>query len=169
MKRPSQSGFTLIEVVAVLVLIGVLAVSTVVSLLPMAEGFVLARRNADAARKAQHAMGRITGEFTTITNVLSGTGNAITYDFLEASGGAFLPRRRTLARSGPALLLDGIALSDDVGHFELRYYDDSDPSATPRSSWVGGTSRLIEVILESAASGDRYTNRIAPRNISFGG
>jgi prepilin-type N-terminal cleavage/methylation domain-containing protein len=169
MKRPSQSGFTLIEVVAVLVLIGVLAVSTIVSLLPMAEGFVLAQRNADAARKAQLAMGRISGEFTTITNILSGTANAITYDFLEASGETFLLRRRTLARSGSALLLDGIALSDDVSHFELRYYDDSEPSATPRSSWVGGTSRLIEVILESAASGDRYTNRIAPRNVLFGG
>ena len=46
-----KRGFTLIELVAVLLLVGVLVASSVVSLIPVAEGLVQARRNATALRK----------------------------------------------------------------------------------------------------------------------
>ena len=69
-----NKGFTLIELVAVLVLVGVLATAATVSLLPVAEGLILVRQNATAMQKSRLAFARLTRELTTITNVTVGGG-----------------------------------------------------------------------------------------------
>lgn len=157
-----KRAFTLIETIAVLLLVGVLTLSATVALVPMAEAFLQARQNADAMQKAGLATARITREFTTVTNVVYGTRHDIKYDLLDEQG---VPRQHVMAWSGAAgapLLLDDVTLLDDVQLFELRYY--AMPNEAYQSAWTPG-SREIEVGLGLRGAPAVYTFRIRPRNV----
>ena len=160
-----KRGFTLIELVAVLLLVGVLVASSVVSLIPVAEGLVQARQNATALRKSRLAFARLSREFAAITNVSLGGPHTIQYVFLDSARTLYL---RSLTWSGPPgepLMLSGRPLTDDVGDFRLRYYDRPD-GAGYASSWSTNT-RLVEVQLQSLATGDSLALRLSPRNVLF--
>jgi prepilin-type N-terminal cleavage/methylation domain-containing protein len=160
-----NKGYTLIELVAVLVLVGVLAASATVSLLPMAEGLMLARANTTTLRKIQLAATRIGQEFATLAEVVSGDLRSITYDFYIPAAGGYATNRHTLSWSGVSgddLMLQGVALSDDMADFALNYYSSSGTAVSAVNA------HIIEVVLESLETGTRLTNRIAPRNVSVG-
>ena len=149
-----KTAFTLIEVVATLLLVAILAVSVAISLLPMAQGLMQVRDNTAAAQKARLAMARIAREFTTITNVVSSGSGAITYDFLVPNGNWYAVRRHTLSWSGSAgapLLLEGVPLSDDVANFSLSY--------------APGPPPVIGILLQSQEGGQAFRTGIAPRNM----
>lgn len=159
-------GFTLIELIVVLLLVGILVMSAAISLLPMSEALALARTNASVAQKSRLAFARLSREFTTITNVVSGAARSFSYEFLDPDGNPHLHTLVWSGTPGDPLQLDGAPLSDDIADFELSYYDA--PGGTAQAAWTAD-SRLIEMVMESRATGDRYTNRIAPRNIGGGG
>ncbi len=99
-------------------------------------------------------------EMGALTNIVSGTGTAITYDFVDPDGNN---RRSTLAWAGVGqpLTLNTIPLSDDVALFALRYY--TSPGATPASIW-NTSMRQLEIVLQSATAGSMiYSNRLAFR------
>lgn len=153
-------GFTLIELLVVLLLAALLVGAFTAVLVPATEGLTLVRRNTEAAQKAQFAMTRMVREMGALTNIVSGTGTAITYDFVDPDGNN---RRSTLAWAGAGqpLTLNTIPLSDDVAQFALRYY--TSPSATPATTW-GPTMRQLEIVLQSATAGSMiYSNRLAIR------
>ena len=54
-----KTGFTLVEMAATLLLVGILAVSVTISLLPMSQALMQVRDNSAAAQKARLAMARI--------------------------------------------------------------------------------------------------------------
>ena len=155
-----KNGFTLLELAATLLLVGILAVSVTISLLPMSQALMQVRDNTVAAQKARLAMARIAWEFTTITNILASGPSAISYEFLASSAPhSYSTRRHTLSWSGnnaPLLLQDDDAglsapLSDDVADFNLSY--------------VAGPPLAIQIVLASRAGGNVFSNRIVPRNI----
>ena len=158
-----KTGFTLIETVAVLLLVAILAMSTMVSLLPMTEALGQARANASAAQKARLAMARLSREFTTISNVAAAGAGSIRYDFLAPAGNWFVSHHHHLYWAGGDLMLrdeaDGAVapLCDEVGSFRLTY--------------APGPPPVIDVALtlSDALGGDSYSNRIVPRNIAGGG
>lgn len=157
-----KRGFTLIEMIAVLLIVGVLAFATAVALVPMAEGYLQVRDNADAAQSMAFATARLTREFSSITNVVSGTARAITYDHLDQDG---LLRRRTLEWSGTpgtSMTLDDVPLLDDVGDLEFRYY--TAPGQPAQAAWTG-TSREIETSLRLVTDIHPCVLRIRPRNL----
>ncbi len=155
-----KAGFSLIEMVVVMLLVGLLVFSVAMSVLPATEAMLLVRRNVAVAQKAQFSLGRLVREFTAITNVVSGSAQALVYDMVDAAG---ITQRRTVAWSnGGALTLDGIPLSDDVASFELRYYESAD--GTARSSWIASV-QLIEIILQSREIPVRtFVNRVCLRD-----
>lgn len=153
-----KKGFTLIEIVATLLLVSLLAVSVVISMLPMTQGLMQVRDNAAAAQKARLALARISREFTTISKVVSSGPNDITYDFLVPAGAWYVAQRHTLSWSGTPgdpLLLEGVPLTDDVADFALALYDA--PGAA--TNWV------VEVVLQSQVGSHAFSNRIVPRNM----
>ena len=157
-------GFTLIEIIAVLVLVVFLTATAAISLVPMAQGLMQVRENAVSLQKSRLAFARISREFTTISNVVSGTAQTIVYWFVDSTKAG---HRRTLSWSGTAgepLRLNGIPLMDDVVGFQLSYYANSGGSA--QASWTTN-SRAIEMILQTPLGG--HTNRIVPRNVLFPG
>ncbi len=161
-----KKGFTLIEIIAVLLLVSLLVLASTLALLPLVNGFAQARVNTDAAQKSFLALSRLAFEFTTITEIISSGPYSITYDFMTPAGDTV---RRVVAwngQSGAPLTLDNVPLSDDVHSFELRYY--SEPAAVATSQWIQDSSRLIEIVYETFSSRDVYTKRIRPRNIPGG-
>jgi prepilin-type N-terminal cleavage/methylation domain-containing protein len=157
-----KRAFTLIEMVAVLLLVGVLTVTATVALVPVAEAFIQVRRNSDAMQKAGFAMMRLSRELTTVTNMVAGTSHTLTYDLLDEEG---QPRRHTLTWSGAAgtpLRLEGATLMDDVGSFEVRYY--ALPDGAPQPAWTS-SCREIELAIGLASVPNVYFLRIRPRNM----
>ena len=156
-----KMGFTLIEIVATLLLVALLAVSAVISMLPMTQGLMQVRDNVAAAQKARLALARLSREFTTISEVVSSGPHAITYDFLVPAGAWYATVRHTLSWSGTPgdpLLLEGVALSDDVADFSLNLYD----AAGAPTNWV------LDVVLRSQVGIHAFSNTIVPRNIGGG-
>ena len=90
-------GYTLIELVAVLLLVGVLAASTVVSLVPVAEGLMHVRQSSRAMQKTRLAFVRLSREFTAITNITASGPRHLDYEFIDPSG---TTQPRTLAWGG---------------------------------------------------------------------
>lgn len=161
-----KRGYTLIETIAVFLLIAVMMLSASVALVPMSDGFSQAIQNSDAAQKAQLAFMRLASELTTISNVAASSAQSLTYDFLDPTG---VSVHRTLSWSGlpgDALLLDQVPLTDDVADFGLGYA--SAPGAPTQPVWFSG-ARLISIRLETLQAAAVYSNHIAPRNLSSGG
>lgn len=74
-----ESGFTLIEIIATLVLVGILAVVAGVGIVTAVKGYMLAKNNAVIAGKAQVAMARITRELTELRNTPHPAANPSTF------------------------------------------------------------------------------------------
>lgn len=160
MKTNRQHGFTLIEIIAVLLLVGMLAATVMVSLVPMVQGLAQVQTNTETAQKARLAMARIERELTTISDLPAIGTASITYRFLfPVSEDAYMDVQRTLSWDGAGnpVELDGVPLVDNVADFELNY--------------VAGPPEAIDVVLvmNNSAGTDAYTTRVVPRNILNGG
>jgi prepilin-type N-terminal cleavage/methylation domain-containing protein len=157
-----RSGFSLVEVLGALLLVGMLAAFTGLLLAPMAGSYLQAREAGRLMQDGQLAMARVARELTTISNVVSSTRSSITYDTLDSAGAS---HRRTLAWSGAPgapLVLAGHTLIDQLRRFDLSYMDSV--GGTPQGSW-GEASTIIEVVLDLGVAGSSYTNRLVPRNV----
>jgi prepilin-type N-terminal cleavage/methylation domain-containing protein len=128
-----QGGFTLIEMIASLAIVAVLAAIAGIGLVQITEGFVLSRSGAETAQKAQLAMTRMVKEFNHITDVSVGSSLSIRFDSFHADEALDPIRSFSITWNGtvgdPLLLtcLDcpGGSISeplvDDVAVFDINY------------------------------------------------
>ncbi|MFU8780666.1 MAG: hypothetical protein ACNA71_06535 [Kiritimatiellia bacterium] len=157
----NRNGITLIETVVVLVLIGLLGFSIVLAVVPVTRGMLMTRGSVNATQKTHLAFSRLVREFTGITNVVSGTGQSMVYEFADSAG---VSHQRSVSWSaGGALLLDGVPLTDDVAAFALRYY--AAPDGAAQHSWGEGM-RMVEMLLQPASFRSVvFTNRVYLRGL----
>lgn len=109
--RKGKAGFTLIEIIVALALVGVLTVFAGLFLTAFVNSYSLVRDNSDTALKAQIALDRISLELREATAVSSLTDNSqITYTNPSGAGRAIKRVGDNLYLSTPAdcLLLDRI-------------------------------------------------------------
>ena len=119
-------GFTLIEVIATLVLIGMMAAFAGTGVVSGVRGYLLARENGAVAQKAQVALGRLTRELQECSNCSTPSPPA---DIITAAGESFafnnvVTGARVLAWSGTTITLNGDVLVDQVQNFNLAYLAD---------------------------------------------
>lgn len=162
----SYRGFTLIEVIVTLLLVGITASLGGMWLAGVASGYATAKLNADIAQKAQLATTRLTKEFNAIRSVSASSGTSITFnriaDINNPAGVSV-----TVSRSGDQLLIDGSPLTDRVSGFTLRYCTSPNVSPCPDQTW-SSSSRIIEFQLTLAGANNTtvtLTRRVAPRNL----
>ncbi len=129
----NESGFTLIEMIAVLVLVGIVAVIVAMSIVTGIHGYIFARDMAPISQKANLAMSRITRELMEISIVKSSASNSIS--FSDSYGGlraiAFIPTLNQIrinnASAVPPTDTTGDILIDNVNSFTLTYYNGTNP------------------------------------------
>lgn len=127
-RRARNVGFTLMEVVAVLVLTALALVFTAMLLVTSTEVFISSRNATEDSQKVQVAMNRLVKELTFASlgtvAILDGQTVQWTSSHPERSGaGAQLATWD--GTPGSDLLLQGTPLMDDVGHFAVSSTADS--------------------------------------------
>lgn len=166
MTKLNNRGFTLVELIAVLLILGVTAALSTVMIGVIVDGYLFSADNATTATDAQVAMGRLEKEFGVIHAVTAASRTAITYSGYRTPGAS---EAHTVSWSGTAndpLLLDGDILIDNVAAFDLLFFNAFD-GAPPATTW-SPASRIIEVTLSISGAqsiNSTFTSRIKPRNI----
>jgi len=156
-------GFTLLEVIVVLVLLGILAVIAGMGIGRVLEGYIFARKNSEILQKGQIAATRIERELTNITQVTTGSETSLTYTLRR--DGINYPGSISRPGQGTNLLLGPDVLTDNVTSFSLSYKDTYNGTAT--GTWQG-TSKIIEVAFTLSGAGGNpaaFTILVTPRNI----
>ena len=180
-----EAGFTLIEVIASLIIIGIITVFAGMAIVTGVKGYVFARDNTSISQKAQLTMTRMSRELmelTNITDVDQSMPNAmpnVTYERLDGSSmirqtiylDSSDSSNKIIKIAAGASASGGDELVDGVGSFTLTYYKGT-------NNWVAGTDDIqllsaIKIDLDltrSDGSGDvAFSTTINPRNTGSSG
>jgi prepilin-type N-terminal cleavage/methylation domain-containing protein len=152
--RKREAGFTLIEIIVTLVLVGILSVFAGLFLTSFLNSYFLVKNNSDTAMKAQMAMDRISAELRDVSAVSVLTNNSlITYTNPSGVG-------RTIKFIGSNLYLSTPSdntLIDHVQAFQL--------SATYRNVYNIAANDMAFIDIGFTVTGyTPFATRIFPRN-----
>ena len=167
-RKTDEKGFTLIEVIVTLVLVGITAALAGMWIVSVANGYVFAKMNASTTQKAQLAMTRLVKEFSSINLITSSSGNQIIYTRTDSVLATTSPY--TVSQTGSnSLLLNGYILTDSVSvsGFTLRYCSTNDLTCTS-DTWIPGVSKIIEIKLTLMGGSNtpvEFVQRVIPRNL----
>jgi MSHA biogenesis protein MshO len=114
----NQSGFTLLEVIVVLVLLGIVSVGMSWGIIYGVQNFIFARDANQLSQKAQMALARIKREMVDVSTISSASATAVNYTL--ATGGQYVIQLSDTAINmqgiNPAIaaqpLIDGLAASN---------------------------------------------------------
>lgn len=155
-----RRGFTLIEVVAGLVVLAIVVGIGTLFIENVVKAYGIARSYTQIAQKTQAALMRLAGDFNRIRSIDSSSGSAaITYTADFSTESTSVTESHTVRFDAAALLYDDDALIDRVSSFALAYYAADGHTAVGPSA-----ARLVEVTLDVAGAGDatcRFSTRIA--------
>ena len=161
-----ESGFTLIEVIVSLMLVGVLAAIGGTMLTEGIKGYIFSKDCAEIAQKAELAFSRLNNEITRLQDVTAdSTSSSISIKNTKGDKTIGLD-------NGKIKINDGInddILIDDVNSFTLAYYDagDNEYDEWSVTNDIGDLSAIkIELIILTQLDGEpiTFTTYVAPRN-----
>lgn len=160
-----EKGFSLVEIIVAMVILGILAVFITTGTVRIIEGYFFSRDNSDTAMRGQIAATRISKELRSIEKINSGVKRSMSYSYNRngktVSG-------RTLFWSGTTsspLMLDQNILVDNVTDFEIIYYQDNKDKGS--NTW-NKNKKLIGITLKLEGASDHislFSTRIVPRNL----
>ncbi|KQC10678.1 MAG: hypothetical protein APR62_11745 [Smithella sp. SDB] len=171
-------GFTLIEVIFSLLLVGVLALVGGMAIVQAVKGYTTVKDNSAISQKAQLAISRINREIIEMINIpTDATETYIPIRNINGDRIIGLDNGAVKIALSPATLTNGDILVDNVSDFTLKYYSRADygTSATvvESTSWPATndmatlTAIDVNLTLTSPVSGVAmpvFISRIVPRN-----
>lgn len=162
-----EAGFTLIEVIVSLIIIGIITAFAGMAIVTGVKGYVFTRDNASISQKAQLAMSRLSRELMELTNVTTANASRITYERMDGSYTIYTEDSKIKIASGenPS---GGNELVDYVSSFALTY----NPDTGGNSTWsVGNDIQLLYAVKinldlkRSDGSSDvAFSTTVNPRN-----
>jgi len=161
-----DSGFTLIEVIVSLVLVGLIALVAGMGIVSFAKGYVFTRDSTHMAQKAQLAMARLNREFMELLDITDAS-DPTKISFESTTGDREIgldDGKIKIAESGTPLT-NGDALIDNVNNFTLSYYTDY----LAGQQWVFGTDDMdlltaIQFDFTLIGVGGTFSTIVYPRN-----
>ena len=170
----SQAGFTLIEVIVSLILLGILVSMGGMAIVQVVQGYSTTRENATMTQQSQLAMSRITREIIEMINIPSdATATALPIKNSDGNRIIGLDNGAVKMAFEPDTLANGDILIDNVSAFTLTYYsrDPSSGTVLTASTWPSTnditTLTAIDINLQINREGGgvlTFINRVAPRN-----
>ncbi len=159
-----ESGFTLIEIIVVLVLVGIVAAIAAMGFVTGIQGYLFAREMAPTSQKANLAMSRLTRELMEISTVTStSTAPAPTsISFTNIYGSQSI----AFDSVNKQITINGDVLIDNVNSFTLTYYNGTNPSWSCCDA-KSLSSIKIDLIVNRTDSGGgtiTFSTVINPRN-----
>ena len=161
-----EAGFSLIEMILVLVLLGVMGVGAGFGISTVVNGFLFSRDSVATTAKGQLALLRLSREFRVITAVTSASATSIQFTALHGDG---ITQSYTVAKSGSTITLnDGVnndILADQVNSLALAYYDTYNGAA--QTTWTPARKIIQATIAMSGPDGTilSFSTRVTPRNL----
>lgn len=120
-KHPAynENGFTMIEVIVSLVLIGIMAALAGMFFVAITRGYIFTQQNNETSLKAQVAMAKMVKEIGSLRietdTITAAAATSITFTRSATS--------HTITRASAQIQFDGIPLVDNVTVFTLTYFD----------------------------------------------
>lgn len=136
-KRSFQKGFTLIEMIVVLILVGILAAGAGLGIMTAVQGYLFSKDSAEISQKAQLAISRINRELLECYNCSPGSSAkediTLPFNYYNVLGQRYI----RLNNGNIQISADGTnydTLLDQVASFSMAYNDDgvADKSITVR-------------------------------------
>jgi len=161
----TKKGFTLLEVIVVLILAGITAAVAGMGLVQVVQGMVFTKMNAVTIQKGQIAMAKLVKEFSNISAVTSDSAKTNDKSIEFTSVKNSVSDSHMVAFSGSKITFDGDDLTDQVNNFTLYYYDNYDSAG--RITWQS-SRRIIEITLGLKGANNvisEFKERVKPRNL----
>ncbi|MBF0225589.1 MAG: type II secretion system protein [Desulfobacterales bacterium] len=147
----NNKGFTLIEIIVSLVLVGMIGAIAGIGMVNIVEGFFFAKTNTEVSQKAQIAITRITKEFSSIIQIPGhSSSTSLTYSKNPLNPADI----KTLAFNNVdnKIYIDTDVLIDNASSFTLEYYNYyNDP--TPSNTYLSSTVMIKVTLQITGASG----------------
>jgi len=153
--KSNEKGFTLIEVIVSLVLIGILSAMAGLGLVQITQGYVFSRQNSGTVQKVQIAMDRIVKELgaaTVINSSPAPTASSLNYTRLPG------PITNTITFSGTTVQINGTTLINNVAAFSFAYFD-----ATGIATTTAANIGRVDINLTVTGANNQpssFTNRV---------
>ena len=154
-----QHGFTLIELIMVIVISGIVAVMASKGLLVAAQAYLGSRNAIDANWQGEFALERMVRDIRSVRSPSDiSTASASQFTFTDTSGGSV-----SYTLSGSSLLRNGQILADGVNSVTFTYFDD-----TGTSTGTLANIRYVTASLNITLNNSNYTiaTTIYPRNLT---
>lgn len=162
----NESGFTLIEIIVVLVLVGIVAVMVAMGFVTGIQGYIFARDMAPISQKANLAMSRLSRELMEISTVTSANGTSVSF-----SNGYGYSRAIALFGGSQIKINDtatipdantGYILIDNVSSFTLTYYNGTNVWSCCDAKSL--SSIKIDLVVNQTYGTTAFSTTINPRN-----
>ncbi|MEN6422817.1 MAG: type II secretion system protein, partial [Smithella sp.] len=163
----SQKGFTLMEVIVTLVLVGILAALGGMGIVQAVKGYVTVRENSATSQKAQMAMARITREIVELNNISASTVSSTVLPITNISqidkvtGSIVGDRVIEFDAANKTVRINNDTLIDGVSNLTFTYYSDN-------ATWTYGSyvNLLSAVGVNMTLTNPSMTFQtvVAPRN-----
>jgi prepilin-type N-terminal cleavage/methylation domain-containing protein len=180
----NTKGFTLIEMIVVLVLVGIITVFAGMGIVRVTQGFLFTKENAATLQKGQMVMARLIKEFTVIKSIDEDSDA----DSMEFKAQKWFPGEPSstevtgkievdlgslnLTLNGNTHTLTDNVDNDNDSGFSLKYYAaDGTTECAPdgTTECAPESAKIIQITLRlEGAEGitSEFTSRVTPRNIS---
>ncbi len=140
-----QNGFTLLEIIVTLIIMGLISLSATAFLLYGVEGFLMARANTEVYQKASIAMERLVRETKNFDTLFQITSDSMRYQRDNQGFGVALVGDDIMMIRANALPDEdnGSILIDNVNAFSIVFEDvDGNPWAVPVDNSLTGLSKI---------------------------